>query len=71
MTKRRLMKSIFHILTSFDAPFLYEIYFLLKYNNLNQFISSLFMTIFKAKIYKNYPNAYFKQHNCHKKEYWR
>lgn len=33
--------------------------FLLKYNNLNQFISSLFMTIFKAKIYKNYPNAYF------------
>jgi len=29
--------------------------FLLKYNNLNQFISSLFMTIFKAKISKKLP----------------
>ena len=46
--------------------------FLLKYNNLHNSISIEFMTIFKAKISKKLPKRpLFKQHNCHKTEYWR
>lgn len=72
MTKRRLMKSIFHILTSFDAPFLYDFYFLFKYNNLHKSLPIYFMTIFEAKISKKLPKRLlFKHYNCHKTEYWR
>jgi len=43
------MKSIFYILTSFDAPFLAIFYFLLKYNKLNHYLRTPFVLIFTAK----------------------